>query len=92
MWRWDNSAFAASLCIVLTDIGAMAKEVYIVLPDMKYDACASSITEKRYRVFSGIEIIFFESHQDSFELKGREKMADTIFEITHCSEEGWNTI
>lgn len=56
------------------------------MPDMKYDACASSITEKKYRVFSGIEIIFFGSHKDSFELKSREKLPDTIFEITHCRE------
>ena len=56
------------------------------MPDIIYDTCASSITENRYRVFSGIEIIFFGSHKDSFELKSREKMADNIFEITHCWE------
>lgn len=56
------------------------------MPDMKYYDHASSFTENRYRIFSGIEIIFFGSHKDSFELKCREKMADNIFEITHCSE------
>lgn len=54
--------------------------------DLKRDACASCILEKRDRIFSGIEIVFFESRGDFFALKSREKLPDTIFEITHCRE------
>lgn len=56
------------------------------MSDIIYDTCTSGITENRDRVFSGIEIIYFESHQDSFELKSREKMSENLFEITHCRE------
>lgn len=54
--------------------------------NMKDNTCTSKITEKRYRVFSGVEIIYFASHTDSFELDGREKSSNQIFEITHCRE------
>lgn len=58
----------------------------IILFNMKKIACTSKIVEKRYRVFSGVEIIYFTSHTDSFELDGGEKCSHHFFEITHCRE------
>lgn len=46
----------------------------------------NGITEERYKVFSGVEIIFFGSHKEQFILNGRENLSDNIFEITHCRE------
>lgn len=44
------------------------------------------VPEIQDRIFSGIEIVYFESHTVSFEQKSRETASTRAFEIAHCHE------